>query len=99
MRSAFLLSVFILNGVFLTGLPRGAQATEETPSTASPETVRIVTDQDKGTITFIIDGKAAVQIDRDGLRVMNSIEYGGTLTDTGSAHIEKALAGGHDDVR
>jgi hypothetical protein len=71
---------------------------EEKAVTSPPttETVQIVTDQDKGTITFMIDGKAVVQINRDGLHVVESINYGGVLTDTGSAHVEKIIAGdGH----
>ena len=58
-----------------------------------PTPVSIVTDQDKGTITFMIDGKPAARIDRDGLRVVGDIKYGGTITDTGSADAEKALVG------
>jgi hypothetical protein len=59
-----------------------------------PTAVSIVTDPGRGTITFMIDGKSAARIDRDGLRVVGNIEYGGTLTDTGRAYAEKAIAGG-----
>lgn len=65
---------------------------------ATPEPTQIVTDQDKGTITFIIDGKPVAQINRDGLQVVESIYYGGTITDSGSAHVEKMIeAGGEDE--
>lgn len=58
----------------------------------------MVTDQVKGTITFIIDGKPVAQINRDGLQVVESINYGGVLTDTGSAHIEKIIEAGDEDA-
>lgn len=63
----------------------------------APETTKIVTDQDKGTITFIIDGKPVAQINRDGLQVVENINYGGTVTDSGPANIKKTIeAGGKD---
>lgn len=65
---------------------------------AAPETTQIVTDQEKGTITFIIDGKPVAQINRDGLQVVESINYGGVLTDTGSAHIEKMIEAGGENA-
>lgn len=98
-------------GCFLTGLffcallltaPVTTLAQTQTPpeagngdSAAAPKT-QIITDEDKGTVTIVIDGKPVVQIDKDGLRVVGNVEYGGTLTDTGSAYIEKAIAGGDD---
>lgn len=70
---------------------------------STSETTKIIADQDKGTITFIIDGEAVAQINRDGLHVVESINYGGVLTDTGSAYAQKVIAqggeeqaGGHD---
>ena len=65
---------------------------------AAPETTQIVTDQDKGTITFMIDGKPVAQINRDGLLVVESINYGGALTDSGSSHIKETLQAGDKDV-
>lgn len=66
---------------------------------------QIITDQDKGTVTIIIDGKPAVMIDRTGLYVMNDMAYGGTLTDSGSGWIKSRIepgdspqdSGGGDD--
>ena len=64
---------------------------------AAPETTKIVTDQAKGTITFIIDGKPVAQINKDGLHVVESINYGGMVTDSSPANIKKIIeAGGKD---
>lgn len=78
------------------GMMSASLHAEEPPPPAS--TTQIVTDQERGTVTIVIDGKPVVQIDKDGLRVVGNVEYGGTLTDTGSAYVEKAIAGG-DDAR
>lgn len=71
-------------------LPATTQATQ-------PKT-QIVTDQERGTVTIVIDGKPVLQVDKDGLRVVGDIVYGGTITDTDSAYVEKAIAGGGDDA-
>lgn len=92
MRS-ILISCCVL--VFTIIFPAFAYAQNAAPG---PEAVQIVTDQDKGTITFIIDGKAVAQINRDGLQVVESINYGGVLTDMGSSHIEETLQAGGKDV-
>lgn len=69
----------------------------EEPSAPPPtSTTQILTDQERGTVTIVIDGKPVLQVDKDGLRVVGDIIYGGTLTDTGSAYVEKAIAGGDD---
>ncbi len=69
---------------------------EEPPALSSSSTTQIVTDQEQGTVTIVIDGTPVVQIDKDGLRVVGDIVYGGTLTDTGNAYVEKTIAGGDD---
>jgi hypothetical protein len=76
-------------GLYVLHAHAGVKEPDERPSAVS-----IVTDPGRGTITFMIDGKSAARIDRDGLRVVGNIEYGGTITDTGRAYAEKAIAGG-----
>lgn len=72
-------------------------------SRESSDHVRIETNQKNGSINFIIDNKPVVQINRDGLHVVESIVYGTTLVDTGSAHVEKLISpesqepGGRDE--
>lgn len=92
-----------LAGLFFCAFFSVALCLSPAPLRAEPEpppepSVQIVKDQDKGTVTFIIDGKAVAQIDKDGLHVVSDIVYGGTLTDAGSAYVEQAIAGGHDDA-
>jgi hypothetical protein len=103
------------SGRFITGLffcafislvaglsPVPLQAAE--PS-AAPQT-QIITDQEHGTVTIVIDGKPVVMIDKTGLYVMVDIAYGGTLTDTGSGWIKSRIeksdsakdSGGGDDA-
>jgi len=65
-----------------------AQSAMDTPQ----DQVRITTDPEHGTITFYIDDEPAVQINRDGLHVVNSIVYGTTITDTGPAHVKKLIS-------
>ncbi len=80
---------------FLAGVLGASPAVyaEDNPavSPAATENVRIETDQDKGTITFIIDGKAVAQINRDGFHVVESINYGGVLTDPGSDYVREMI--------
>jgi hypothetical protein len=91
-----------LAGLFFCALFSGALAVApvashaEDSSAVSSPTTKIVTDNDKGTVTIVIDGKPVLQVDKDGLHVVGNIVYGGTLTDTGSAHVEKTIAGAED---
>lgn len=97
--------------------PVAALAQSQTPPEAAPEAgngdsaaapkTQIITDEEKGTVTIVIDGKPAVMIDKTGLYVVNEIMYGRSLTDTGpdwiKARIEKndsvkGLEGGADDA-
>lgn len=67
------------------------------PATTAQTThasTQIVTDQEKGTITFIVDGKPVAQINRDGLHVVESINYGGVLTVTGPAYVKEIIQTG-----
>ncbi|MEW3780773.1 hypothetical protein QOZ23_04590 [Pseudomonas aeruginosa] len=67
-------------------------------ATADQGVTKFVTDAQSGTVTFIVDGKPVAQINKDGLYVVGSIAYGGTLTDTGSAYVEKIIAEGSGDA-
>lgn len=51
---------------------------------AQPQT-RVETDQATGTVLFIVNGREEARIDRSGLHVRQNLEYGGILTDAGSA--------------
>jgi hypothetical protein len=58
---------------------------------SNQEAVRIETDQDAKAFVFIIDDEPVAMLDKSGLRVVDSIEYGSTLTDTGSASIRHKI--------
>ncbi|NCC53250.1 MAG: hypothetical protein EOM20_18840 [Spartobacteria bacterium] len=74
-----------------------AFADEVARSESAPPT-EIVTDQERGTVTIVIDGKPVMQIDANGLQVVGDVTYGGMLTDAGREHVAKTIAGG-DDAR
>lgn len=60
------------------------------PSAAAQDqqqTVDLVLDHGSGSFRFFIDGSEVARLDRDGLRVRKDIEYGGSLTNSGSATI------------
>ena len=62
------------------------------PSAAAQDqqqTVDLVLDHGSGSFRFFIDGREVARIDRDGLRVRNDIEYGGTITNTGVDHFDR----------
>jgi hypothetical protein len=70
----------------LVALCMAAAAMAAINNTARPQT-QIITDQATGTIRFIVDGAEQARIDKTGLHVRDSIEYSGTITDTGeTAH-------------
>ncbi len=62
----------------LTGYPAFAE------ETVNEQPTRIEIDQQAKAFTFIIDDKAVATLDQSGLHVLDSITYGGTLTDNGS---------------
>lgn len=53
----------------------------------------IVTDGDHGIVRVVINGKEVARFTADGLQVRDAIEYGGTITDTGSAHFDQQTGG------
>jgi hypothetical protein len=50
--------------------------------------VAIVEDQAHAAFRFMIDGREAARLDAKGFHVRESIELGGTLTDTGTAYYD-----------
>lgn len=61
-----------------------SSAEETATNTASKGKTEIVVDDDSGTVSILINGETAVLIDANGLHVKESIEYGGTIRDTGN---------------
>jgi hypothetical protein len=56
------------------------------------EAVRIEMDQSAKAFIFIIDDQPVAMLDTNGLRVVENIEYGHTLTDTGPDWIKSKIA-------
>jgi hypothetical protein len=52
-----------------------------------------VADQKAGVLRVVIDGKSVAWLDASGLHVIQDIEYGGSISDTGSADLEKRAGG------
>jgi hypothetical protein len=72
--------------------PPGSTAAQqpalESPS-SSGDRVRLVADQKAGRLRVIIDGKVVAWFDTTGLHAIQDIEYGGSITDAGSAYLEE----------
>lgn len=60
------------------------------------DSTRLAVDTARGIISIIIEGKEVGRFDKNGLHLLSDLTYGGTITDTGSAYVEKAIAGGDD---
>ena len=68
--------------------PRSAEATE------GARRVSIVEDQQAAAFRFVIGEKIVAVLDAEGLRVRQSMEYGGTLTDLGTAYFDSRVNAG-----
>jgi hypothetical protein len=62
---------------------------------AKSQRVELIPDQKAGALRVVIDGKPVAWFDADGLHVLQNIEYGGTVSDTGTEHLEVRGAGAH----
>lgn len=56
------------------------------------DAVRIEMDQAAKAFIFIIDDEPVAMLDKVGLHVVEAIEYGHSLTDTGPERIKKTIA-------
>lgn len=90
MRNRYLSALFLLLIPLGSAWAASDKAAEAATTAKSP---KIVLDQERNEIHFVIDGKIAAVLDANGLRVRESIEYGGTLTDTGTVHYDRQLPG------
>lgn len=60
---------------------------------ADSSAAAIVTDTGHGIVRVMIRGKEVARFTADGLQVRDSIEYGGTITDIGTAHFDDRTGG------
>lgn len=71
------------------GLRAQEEAAHEQPA---PLRAAVIPDEEKGIIRFIINGKEVARLDEHSLYVVKDVTFGGSLTDTGSAWIERYFA-------
>jgi len=58
------------------------------------QAVRIETDQAAKAFIFIIDDEPVAMLDKEGLHVVENIEYGRSLIDTGPQWVKDKIASG-----
>lgn len=81
--SKYLFTAIIFSAVCVTFLLWGHTLAARENRLPAQQSVDLVLDHTSGAVRFYVEGQEVVRIDRDGLRVRNDIEYGGTITDTG----------------
>jgi hypothetical protein len=69
-----------------------ARSQPAVPAT-SGKRVELLPDQKAGALRVVIDGTPVAWFDADGLHVRQNIEYGGTISDIGTEHLEKQARG------
>ena len=70
-------------------VPSAAQPLSVDAPSSPGDRVRLVADQKAGLLRVVIDGKVVAWFDPSGFHVIQDIEYGGSITDTGSADLAK----------
>jgi hypothetical protein len=84
------LAVFISGAVFVAGMALLANTPAKAKESAQSSAPRVVLieDQAHAAFRFMIDGHEVARLDSEGLHVRHSIDYGDTLTDTGTAYYD-----------
>lgn len=91
MRQAFCkICAITLFAVIAVGVAVPVSADEHSALQQTRQSVDMVLDHATGAVRFYVDGQEVARIDRDGLRVRDDIEYGGTITDTGRDYYDAA---------
>lgn len=88
-KGRFFLSLFFCASIL--ALPVKAQ--ESAPS----QNTQIITDQESGSVTIVIDGEPMLLVDKTGLHVVGNITYGGTIADVGSEEAQNMIHGKIED--
>lgn len=81
-KTAMITAAFLF---FFCTAPAFAQDKPESSAT------EIITDQENGTITIVIDGEAVAMFDKDGFHVVGDVDYGGSMTDAGRENVQAAI--------
>ncbi len=91
MRRLFAIAMLLLSSGIALGIGLSAAVTMAAPPPIGQEqATRIETDQKTGAVKIIVNGKEVARFNARGLQVKDSIEYGGTITDSGSSDAEYA---------
>lgn len=96
-RKIFLKSILLAAGAVLAlgmaAVPGAfAQDTQTQEETPGPAATRIAVDEDTGAFAFISKGEPIARLDAEGLHVLGSITYSGTLTDAGEDDMKDKLS-------
>lgn len=83
-----LLLLLLLTAAPATADGRGTAPPAAEARSAVPPRIQIIEDQEAVAFRFMIDGREVARLDPDGLHVRENIEYGGTLTDAGTAYYD-----------
>ncbi len=89
MRWSFISIVLLLFAFELSWPALAGSAPKAVPEPRGAQSLSIVEDHDAKAFRFLIDGKEVARLDADGLHVREGIEYGATLTDTGSTYYDE----------
>lgn len=90
--------IFTTAFVLAVSCPPAFSADQQARETAAPDkdtqsadvkSAELVVDEQNGAVRILIDGRPIVIIDKDGLHVRESINYGGTLTDYGGVGFDQ----------
>lgn len=80
--------LLLITSIILFNFPAPAIADEP----VAPEPTRIEANTESSRIDFYIDDRLVAVLKDDGLHVREGINYGGMLTDYGTAHFDKSFA-------
>lgn len=92
MRCSFIAIILLLFPSGLSSPALAGSAPKPAQELRGAQSLSIVEDQEAGAFRFLIDGKEVARLDGEGLHLRESIEYGGVLTDTGTAHYDEHAA-------
>jgi hypothetical protein len=79
----------LLLAFFIILIPSTSIAEPVAPEAIKSET-RIEADNEAGQIKFFIKGELEAVLDENGLHIRDSVDFGATITDTGSAAFDAA---------
>lgn len=86
----------LLAGLFFCALLLGGISVPAYAQEKGATRTQIIADEENGTVTIVIDGRAVGMFDKDGLYVVGDIKYGGVMVDAGREHMQTVVDGRAD---